>query len=197
MCEPATLSALSIAATVVGTGVSAYGQLSSGKAQAAQLNYQAAVGRNNSILAQRAADDARLRGEEAARREASKTKQLAGRQRAVLAANGQLVDQGSALDITSDTAEIGKLDELTIRSNAEREALGYEAQGMNFQAGSNLNSMGAANASTASIGGAFGTVLSGAGSVASKWYNFKKEGVWGGGGGGQTAGWGSDMGLYA
>lgn len=180
MCEPATLSALSIAATVVGTGVSALGQMQAGKAQAAQLNYQAAVGRNNSILAQRAADDARLRGEEAARREASKTKQLAGRQRAVLAANGQLVDQGSALDITSDTAEIGKLDELTIRSNAEREALGYEAQGMNFQAGSNLNSMGAANASTASIGGAFGTVLTGAGNVASKWYNFKKEGIFGG-----------------
>ncbi len=180
MCEPATLSALSIAATVVGTGVSALGQMQAGKAQAAQLNYQAAVGRNNSILAQRAADDARLRGEEAARREASKTKQLAGRQRAVLAANGQLVDQGSALDITNDTAEIGKLDELTIRSNAEREALGYEAQGMNFQAGSNLNSMGAANASTASIGGAFGTVLTGAGNVASKWYNFKKEGIFGG-----------------
>ena len=185
----AALPIISIAASVVGTAASAYGQMQAGKAQAAQLNYQAAVGKNNSILAQRAADDARLRGEEAARREASKTKQLAGRQRAVLAANGQLVDQGSALDITDDTAQIGKLDELTIRSNAEREALGYEAQGMNFQAGSNLNSMGAANASTASIGGAFGTVLTGAGSVASKWYNFKKEGLFGGssGGGGPSS----------
>lgn len=196
MCEPSTMAALSIASTVIGTGVSAFGQMQAGKAQAAQLNYQAAVGRNNAVLAQRAADDARLRGEEAARREASKTRQLAGRQRAVLAANGQLVDQGSALDITTDTMEIGKLDELTIRSNAEREALGYEAQGMNFQAGSNLNSMGASNAQSAGIAGAFGTVLTGAGNVASKWYNFKKEGVWGSSGG-QSSGWGSDMGLYA
>lgn len=176
----AALPFVSIAASVVGTAMSAVGQLQAGKAQAAQLNYQAAVGRNNSILAQRAADDARLRGEEAARREASKTKQLAGRQRAALAANGQLVDQGSALDLTDDTMQIGKLDELTIRSNAEREALGYEAQGANFQAGSELNRMGAANASTASIGSAFGTVLTGAGNVASKWYNFKKEGLFGG-----------------
>lgn len=176
----AALPFVSIAASVVGTAMSAVGQLQAGKAQAAQLNYQAAVSRNNSILAQRAADDARLRGEEAARREASKTKQLAGRQRAALAANGQLVDQGSALDLTDDTMQIGKLDELTIRSNAEREALGYEAQGANFQAGSELNRMGAANASTASIGSAFGTVLTGAGNVASKWYNFKKEGLFGG-----------------
>ena len=183
MCEPSTMAALSIASTVIGTGVSAFGQMQAGKAQAAQLNYQAAVGRNNAVLAQRAADDARLRGEEAARREASKTRQLAGRQRAVLAANGQLVDPGSALDITTDTMEIGKLDELTIRSNAEREALGYEAQGMNFQAGSNLNSMGASNAQAAGVAGAFGTVLTGAGNVASKWYNFKKEGIWGGSGG--------------
>jgi len=191
----AALPILSIAATVIGTGVSAMGQMQAGKAQAAQLNYQAAVGRNNAILAQRAADDARLRGEEAARREASKNKQLIGRQRAVLAANGQLVDQGSALDITDDTAQIGKLDELTIRSNAEREALGYEAQGMNFQAGSNLNSMGAANAQTAGFGSAFGTILSGAGSVASKWYQFDKAG-WGSGG--KTAsGWGTDQGLFA
>lgn len=195
----AALPVLSIAATVIGTATSALGQLQAGRAQAAQLSYQAAVGRNNSILAQRAADDARLRGEEAARREASKTKQLAGRQRAVLAANGQLVDQGSALDITTDTMEIGKLDELTIRSNAEREALGYEAQGMNFQAGSNLNSMGAANAQTGAYGAAFGTVLTGAGNVAQKWYQFSKAGwdPWGGGSKGQTSGWGSDMGLYA
>lgn len=193
----AALPVLSIAASVIGTAVSAVGQLQAGKARAAQLNYQAAVGRNNAILAQRAADDARLRGEEAARREASKTKQLAGRQRAVLAANGQLVDQGSALDITDDTMQIGKLDELTIRSNAEREALGYEAQGMNFQAGSELNKMGANNAISSSQGDAFGTVLTGAGNVASKWYKFGEAGWDPWGSKQQTSGWGTDQGLFA
>lgn len=188
----AALPIISIAGTVLGAAFTAYGQIQQGKAAAAQAEYQAAVGRNNAILAQRAADDARLRGEEAARRKAVDNRQLIGRQRAVLAANGVLVDQGSALDITSDTAEIGKLDELTIRSNAEREALGYEAQGMNFNASSQLNQMRADNALSSGYGAAFGTVLTGAGSVASKWYQFKKEGVWGSGGGGYS---GSSFGL--
>lgn len=179
----AALPVLSIVGSVLGTVMSAVGQMQQGKAAAAQAEYQAAVGRNNAILAQRAADDARLRGDEAARRKAVEVKQLAGRQRAVLAANGVLVDQGSALDITSDTAEIGKLDELTIRSNAEREALGFEAQGMNFNASAGLNQMRADNATSSGIGSAFGTVLGGAGTVASKWYQFKNEG-WGSGGGG-------------
>lgn len=177
----AAFPVISLASTLIGTVASAYGQMQQGKADAAQANYQAAVGRNNAILAQRAAEDARARGDEAARRQAVQTKQLAGRQRAVLAANGVLVDQGSALDLTSDTAEIGKLDELTIRSNAEREALGYEAQGMNFTAGAELNSMRAGNATSSGLGDAFGTLLTGAGSVASKWYQGKKEGLWGSG----------------
>ena len=174
----AALPFLPLISGVLSTAFSVVGQMQQGKAAAAQAEYQAAVGRNNEILARRAADDARLRGDEAARRKAVETKQLAGRQRAVLAANGVLVDQGSALDITSDTAEIGKLDELTIRSNAEREALGFEAQGMNFNASANLNQMRADNASSSATAGAFGTILSGAGSVASKWYQYKKEG-WG------------------
>jgi multidrug efflux pump subunit AcrA (membrane-fusion protein) len=182
----AAVPVISILSTVLGTAFSAYGAMQQGKAAAAQAEYQAAVGRNNAILAQRAADDARLRGEEAARRRAVETRQLSGRQRAVLAANGVLVDQGSALDLTSDTAEIGKLDELTIRSNAEREALGYEAQGMNFNASAQLNDMRADNARSSAMGSAFGTVLTGATSVASKWYQYRKEGwdPFGSGGGG-------------
>lgn len=182
----AAVPVISILSTVLGTAFSAYGAMQQGKAAAAQAEYQAAVGRNNAILATRAADDARLRGEEAARRRAVETRQLSGRQRAVLAANGVLVDQGSALDLTSDTAEIGKLDELTIRSNAEREALGYEAQGMNFNASAQLNDMRADNARSSAMGSAFGTVLTGATSVASKWYQYRKEGwdPFGSGGGG-------------
>lgn len=172
----AAVPVVSILSTVLGTAFSAFGAIQQGRAAAAQAEYQAAVGRNNAILAQRAADDARLRGEEAARRKAVESRQLIGRQRAVLAANGVLVDQGSALDLTSDAAEIGKLDELTIRSNAEREALGYEAQGSNFSASAQLNQIRADNAQSSAMGSAFGTVLTGATSVASKWYQYKKEG---------------------
>lgn len=186
----AAMPIISMVGTVLGTAFQAFGAIQQGRAAAAQAEYQAAVGRNNAILAQRAADDARLRGAEAERRKAVENRQLMGRQRAVLAANGVLVDQGSALDLTSDTAEIGKLDELTIRSNAEREALGYEAQGMNFNAAAQLNSMRADNARSSAMGSALGTVLTGATSVASKWYQYKKEGwdPFGSGGGSSSFG---------
>jgi len=194
MCDPATMTGLSIAGSLIGTAFSAVGQMQQGKAQAAQANYQAAVGRNNAILAQRAADDARLRGEEAARRVKTNASQLLGKQRAMLAANGVLVDSGSALDLTTDTAGISKLDELTVRSNAEREALGYQAQGMNFQAGSELQGMSAQNSLAAGTSAAAGTLLTGAGSVASKWYQFDKQSS-------STpkiaSGWGSDMGAFS
>jgi len=169
--DPATLTAISIASTVASTGLQIVGQGQQAKAQQASHEYQAAVARNNQIIAQRQADDARARGAEAERQQRIKTQQLIGRQRAVLAANGVVVDQGSALDITTDTTGIGEQDALTVRANAEREALGFEAQGMNFGAQAGLNSFSAAN-SSATLG-QVGTALGGLGTVADKWYRFQ------------------------
>ena len=183
MCEPttATLAIASIAATALGTGVSMYGQMQQSKAQAGMAEYQSAVARNNSILAERAAADAELRGAQAERRQRSQISTVQGRQRAVLAANGVLVDDGSALDLVSDTAQIGEVDALTIRSNAQREAMGYRAQGANYQADASLASM-RASAADPTLGMA-GTFLGGLGSVASKWYSFRKNDVFNSGGG--------------
>lgn len=179
VAAPAAVAAISLAATLAGSAMSAIGQIQQGRAAAASANYQAAIGRNNQILAQRAAADARARGVEDERRLAEQGRKLIGRQRAVLAANGVVVDEGSALDITSDTAQAVKLDRMTILSNAEREALGYEAQGMNFQAESELASLRARNARSSATGAAAGTLFAGATSVASKWYQFDREGVFG------------------
>jgi len=181
MCEvtTATLAYASIAASVAGAGISMYGQYQAGQAAKAQGAYQAAVLRNNQIIAGRAAEDARLRGEEASKRKAMETKQLIGRQRAALAGNGVVVDQDSALEITGDTAEMGKWDELTIRSNAEREALGYEAQGMNAGAEAGLALARGQSASSAATLGMAGTFLTGAGTVAGRWYDFQHLGAFG------------------
>lgn len=163
------LSALSIASTVISTGIGVMGQIQEGKAAKAQANYQSAVARNNAIIAQRQADDARARGEIAERSQRQQTAQLIARQRAAGAAQGVVVGEGSLLDITSDTAALGELDALTVRSNAEREALGFEAQGMNFLAESDIQKTIGKNQSRASKFAAAGTLLSGASSVAGKW----------------------------
>ena len=131
----------------------------------ANASYQSAVARNNATIAERRAADARVTGSISASRRREQTAGQIGTQRATLAANGVLVDQGSALDLTVDTAGFGELDALTIRSNAERRASGFEEQAVQFEAeGRNARRQGAFNA--------FGSVLSGASTVAGNWQRF-------------------------
>jgi len=66
------------------------------------------------------------------------------------------VDEGTAQEVTEDTAAFGELDALTIRNNAEREALGFRTQGMNFQASGELAQLRAFQPDTTS-----GTILTG------------------------------------
>ncbi len=80
------------------------------------------------------------------------------------------MDEGSAFDIQRDIEELGELDELTIRTNAEREALGFEKEAAEFQGEQSLQSSRARHARQAGTISAGATLLSGAGSVASKWY---------------------------
>lgn len=171
MATAAPFIGLAIAA--IGTGVSVYSGIQQGKAQSAQAEYQSAVMKNNAIYAERAAKDAEARGKIAEDQQRMQTQQLIGRQRALLAANGVMVDTGSAADLTADTAMIGEQEALTVRNNAQREANGYRQQGANFdsqayiaQQNSGMNWMG--------VGG---TALSGIGSVADKWYNYDRLGA--------------------
>lgn len=174
---PSIWAAASLAVTVVGTAMSAMQANAQATTASNMARYNAAVATNNSILAQRAADDARARGQVAAGQEALANKQLVGRERAALAANGSVIDTGSAADITTDTKASGKYNELTITSNAEREALGDEAQGMNFQAQAGMDQARADAASQAGTFGVASSLLSGAGTVAQKWYNFGRTGA--------------------
>ena len=170
MCEPTTIL---LAATAAGTALTAYGQYQQGQAAEAQGRYQAAVSRNNQIIAERMAKDALERGktEEALHRQ--KVERFKGAQRAALAKSGVVVDQGSALDVLLDTAEMGELDALTIRSNAEREAYGYRVKGMNFAAEGELAKLrGKAQRRAANIQ-AMGTILGGTGQFAERWIKYK------------------------
>lgn len=169
----AAIPVIAIAATVISTAVGVAGSIQQGKAAKNQADYQAQVARNNRIIAERKAEDARRRGAIEERQQRIKTAQLIGRQRASAAARGVVVDQGSALDITADTAAIGELDALTIRSNAEREALGFETQGANFEAESVLRRRAGSTAQSDSFLSAGGTLLSGTAKVADRWYAIK------------------------
>ena len=169
---PAAIPLIAVGVSAVAAGASIGLQQA---AAADQASYQEAVARNNEIIAERKAEDARARGEAAERRQRLETQQLIGRQRAAAAGAGLVVDEGSALDLVADTAAAGELDALTIRTNAEREALGFEAQAVEFQGEQAFRSAEGRNAQVAGAVAIGGTVLTGASRVASRWSEFNTE----------------------
>jgi len=172
-----SIQAAGLALSAVSAVTSFMGGRAAAKSAKSQGEYQAAVARNNQVLAERAATDARKRGDAAAKSARQDTEKLKGRQRAVLAANGVVVDRDSALDITGETSEIGELDALTIRNNAEREAVGLEQQGQNFGSEAQMRlATGMGEASAARVN-SFGTFLGNSSRVADRWYSYRSEGV--------------------
>jgi hypothetical protein len=164
----------SLASSVLGGAMQMYGQYQQGQAAGAAGEYQAAVARNNAIMAERQAADALARGDAAEKQQRLRVQGMLGKQKSALAGAGVQLDEGSSgLDILGDTAAYGELDALTIRSNAEREAWGYRAQAGNYEAQARLNQMQGENSQMAGMIGAGSTLLTSAGSVADKWYTYQ------------------------
>jgi len=161
----------SLLSSGVGTIMSMQGQAQQAQAMQASANYQAGVARNNQMIANFQAQDALERGKIAAQRSRLQTAQLKGRQRTAQAGMGVIVDEDSSLDLLADTAEFGELDALGIQANAEREAFQLRSRAQNFGNEAALLNLRVANAPGS---GALGTAVSGLGSVASKWYSFRK-----------------------
>lgn len=144
-----TLALAAIATTVIGTGVSAVGAYSQGQAQAEaaqmqavaaaqQAQYQAAIADINRQTAERNAGLAEINaqytevaGARLQEDRARRIRSLIGAQRAGLAANGLVIDEGTGVDLQEDVADLGGLAIAEIRSNAGRQASGYRIQGAN------------------------------------------------------------------
>lgn len=158
----AVLANTALAAGVVGAGLSAYGMYQSGKAQAAQAEFQAKQANAN---AKAALEEGRV----AEAQHRRKVAQTIGTQRASLAASGADISDwnSSAGNILGDTAEWGDYDANLIRYNSEMQAWNYQNQGTQYAAQ-------AKQASTAGAIGAGASLLSGASQVAGQWYQYKK-----------------------
>ncbi|KAF0137261.1 MAG: phage protein [Rhodospirillaceae bacterium] len=195
MCVPvAVIAGASLAMSAAGTAMTAYGSYQGGKAAKAQAYYQAQMARQNAeAQAQMAeyeaqmagyqAKDATARGIQAEKRHWTDVGQFLGEQRATLAANDVVVDDGSALDIQRDTQAMGAMDAMTIRSNAAREAWGHTADRnlAQYQAsvsragGDAAYQMGRFQGRQAAWAGTFGAgtaLTSGLGNLAFKWYKY-------------------------
>lgn len=155
MCELTTM--LMIGSTVMG----AAGAVQQGKAANASAKYNAQVADMNAKIAERQARDAVQRGAMEEQQQRMKTSQIIGKQKAAMAANGVDLTFGSPLDTLVDTATMGELDALTIRSNAYREERDIRQQGLNSSSQAGLLRAEGRSARTGGFMNAFGTVLGG------------------------------------
>ncbi len=167
----------SIAAAAVSTVAQVAAAQQQAEAQAASLRYQAQVAKNNQDIANQLADRASKAGESQVAQKRLQTAAVVGNQLASQAASGLDVNQGSAVDVRSSAAEMGELDALTIRSNAEMTSYGYKTQGLNFGAQAQVNEMGAQNALTAGNLNSFSSLAGGASSIGDKWLKYQQPGL--------------------
>jgi len=165
MCDLVT--ALMIGSTAIG-GVSAIQQ---GNAAAASANYNAQVASMNAEIMDANARDAIERGKIEEQNKRREIAMLTGPQRAAIAANGVDMSFRTTLVTIVDTAMLGELDALTIRSNAAREAYDYKVAGANNRADASLSRSNASSARTGALLSGFGTVLGGASDV----YKYRKS----------------------
>jgi type II secretory pathway component PulJ len=158
------MTVVSIAATAASTLMQMQAQRQQQRAAAAQANFQAAVARNNAIIARQNADAIRDRGVAEEEDHRRRIRQTIGAARASQAALGFLVDDPGSTnaDLLADLAEAGELDILRIRDRTEAEAHRAIVQGVNFQAQAGLFDTQAAGASAGLGFGSAGSLLGGA-----------------------------------
>ena len=134
---------------------------------------QASALTQNAAYLNRAANDARYRGVVDADTQRVQTQNMIGTQRAAMAGNGGVVDEGSNALLQQDVAQYGELDAMIISNNAAREAYGYETQATgNLANASTLKK----NAKTGMMSSLLGGVVGGLGGAFS-------SGMFSGGGG--------------
>jgi hypothetical protein len=124
------------ASGAVGSGAQGISAIGNAYAQAqsikAEAEYKQKVFEMNTQLAEYQADDALKRGTKEAAAQHRRGNQMVGEQRASLAAQGVEVDYGSAADVQRETEMMSKLDEISIKNNAFREAWGYKTQAVDY-----------------------------------------------------------------
>lgn len=125
---------------IAGSLITLRGQLAAGGAarRAGELSQEAAessaeLADFNAQVADIQAGDAILRGVEEEGRFRTVVRGAIGAQRAGFAAANIDVGFGSAVDVQADSAMLGELDALTIRTNAAREAWGYKVTAVDFR----------------------------------------------------------------
>jgi hypothetical protein len=177
--DPATLGVVSLVGSVVSGITGAVGAIQTAGAQADAARYQAAVNRNNQIIAQQNATRSAQAGAVQAQNRDLRTRQVVGQITAAQGASGIDIDSTSSKEVRDSASQLGRFDAQTVYDNAMLTSRAESAQATNFGEQAKLDTMRASNAESAGLLGGFGSILGGATSFADKWLKFQTTGVGG------------------
>lgn len=164
---------------VAGGAVGALGAIQTAQAQAGAAKENAAIA---TINQNQATENATLAGEAGSAQagiQSQKARAQVGSIIANQAAGGIDVNTGSAKDTQLSERDVGELDALQVRSNATKEAYGYQTQATSFGDTAALDTTEAKNDQTAGGINAASTFLGGAGSAASNYAKYQLSGGFG------------------
>ena len=165
----------SVALSAMGAVSGAIGSYSSAKSQKLGLENQAAMAEINARLSETSAQQELIKGQAESARLTMSAGQLKSKQRTSLAANGVILNEGSAAELQASTDILKEIDKNTIEANAIRSAWGYRTQGVNYQ-----NEALTKRSTAGSISpfmSATSSLLGSAGQVAGQWYSLNKAGA--------------------
>jgi len=184
MCDPVTLG---VVGSVAGTAFSVYGQIQQGRAQAANLRYQAQLQEHNAKVAENEAKLAAQAAQADADTIDRRRKIFIAQQEANFAARGVTIGEGSTLDVLGDSAaefelerqnrlhegELGRRRNLTIAEQDRANAAGLRAQARQARSAGTMGALGSLAKGAFNIAGSLptgGSTLGGSASQSTSQY---------------------------
>lgn len=165
------LGPVALGAQGVGAAFTASGAYTKAVADKTAYGVQADVADQNAVIARAQASDAITRGQTATFNSQLRTRQIKGQQIAAMAANGLDLSEGTPLNILTDTEFMGQNDANVLARNAIKEAYGFSVSAANAKSNADLLRYRADMESPGKAAAA--SLLTSAGSVASKWYSMR------------------------
>jgi hypothetical protein len=166
MCNPAAFVG------VIGLMVSATSAVAQQNAANKRLTFQKNVAENSAKAAEYEGQFAKEQSREEAARARLRTVQFVSKQRAAQGGSGIAVDEGTFLDLTLDTVEQGKLDEMAILYEGDFAAYRASIGSANYRS---TGQLAALSQSSAALAGGV-TLMAGATKTGQNYYNSQQTG---------------------
>lgn len=154
MCGPALIVGAAI--------VAAYSQYQQSQSAAKASNYSAEVAKQNQGIQEKAAIDAENRGADTASQQRQNYIRANATVRANAAGSGLLADTGTFGQIQDQNTQMGEMNVLTARNNAEREAYGYRLNATSYANQAQADQFSASSSRFNGLLSAGSTLVSGA-----------------------------------